>query len=131
MIFIRKILKILNHFLNHYSSKVGGKVVDVKVGDGVGAGVLSDSCMECKYCKMGEENACEKGFTRTYNAEPVHGHIKTGAGWTQGGYSGSMTMHRRYIVRVPHGYPLEMTGPILCAGIHPAQCGVACKICHC
>ena len=28
-----------------------------------------------------------------------------------------MTVHRRYIVRVPAGFPLEMTGPILCAGI--------------
>ena len=70
------------------------------------------------------------------------GHIKTGSGFTQGGYCRSMTVHRfffyfqlqnkrskrvswfehcslslrRYLVKVPVGYPLEKAGPILCAG---------------
>ena len=60
------------------------------------------------------------------------GHIKTGSGFTQGGYCRSMTVHRfflisnfnfnlnitfrRYLVKVPEGYPLEKAGPIFCAG---------------
>merc|ERR1719244_2298918 len=95
----------------------GVVVEDVNIGNEVGVGVISDSCMDCNQCSDGEEQACEKGVTMTYNNDTVHGHIQTGTGFSQGGYSGSMTVHRRYIVKVPMGYPLEKTGPILCAGI--------------
>merc|ERR1719481_2177926 len=105
------------HELAGIVTKVGCNVKDVSVGDEVGVGVISDSCMGCQQCDEGEEQACEKGVTMTYNNDTVHGHIKTGTGFTQGGYSGSMTIHRRYVVKVPKGYPLEKTGPILCAGI--------------
>ena len=113
---IAKYPLVPGHELAGIVTKVGSKVADVKVGDEVGVGVLSDSCMECGNCDEGEEQACEKGVSQTYNSDIVHGHIKTGTGFTQGGYCGSMTAHRRFIVKVPKGYPLEMTGPILCAG---------------
>ena len=41
-----------------------------------------------------------KGMTGTYNGAIVHGHIKTNSGHTFGGYSGSNTVHQRYIVKV-------------------------------
>jgi len=115
---ITKYPLVPGHELAGVVTKVGDKVGDVKVGDEVGIGCISDSCQDCTYCDIGEEQACAKGgHSMTYNADTVHGHIKTGTGFTQGGYCGSMTVHRQYIVKVPKGYPLEMTGPILCAGI--------------
>lgn len=36
---------------------------------------------------------------------------------TLGGYSGSMVVHERYVIKVPHDMPLEKVGPLLCAGI--------------
>ena len=61
---------------------------------------------------------CEKGgMTMTYNSETSHGHIKTNTGWTLGGYSGSQTVHERFIVKIPDGFPLDAAGPVFCAGI--------------
>jgi len=34
-----------------------------------------------------------------------------------GGYAGSEVAHEHFIIRIPDGYPLEMAGPVLCAGI--------------
>lgn len=105
------------HELAGVVTKVGKKVSDVAVGDQVGVGCISDSCQNCSSCCESEENFCEKGFTMTYNTPIEHGHIKTNTNHTLGGYSGSMTVDRQYIVKVPAGYSLEKTGPILCAGV--------------
>merc|ERR1711990_826671 len=114
---ISKYPLVPGHELAGVVTKVGSNVKDVKVGDNVGVGVLSDSCQNCGQCDDREEQACEKIASHTYNYDTVHGHIKTGSGFTQGGYCRSMTVHRRYLVKVPKGYPLEKAGPIFCAGI--------------
>jgi len=114
---ISKYPLVPGHELAGVVTKVGSNVKDVKVGDNVGVGVLSDSCQNCGQCDDREEQACEKIASHTYNYDTVHGHIKTGSGFTQGGYCRSMTVHRRYLVKVPEGYPLEKAGPIFCAGI--------------
>merc|ERR1712240_101445 len=88
-----------------------------KVGDRVGVGCIVDSCMGCDGCKAGEEHMCRKGMTGTYNGDIKHGHIATDSGWTYGGYSGSQTVHERFIVAIPDGFPLEAAGPVFCAGI--------------
>merc|ERR1712203_969217 len=36
---------------------------------------------------------------------------------TFGGYSSSHTVHQRFIVAIPEGFPLEAAGPVFCAGI--------------
>merc|ERR1719471_2819813 len=53
----------------------------------------------------------------TYDENIKHGHIETGSGWTFGGYSGSQTVHQRFIIKIPEGFPLEAAGPVFCAGI--------------
>jgi D-arabinose 1-dehydrogenase-like Zn-dependent alcohol dehydrogenase len=47
-----------------------------------------------------EEQFCSKGFTMTYNSDTKHGRIKTDVGFTYGGYSGNITVHRRFVVKV-------------------------------
>merc|ERR1712126_361167 len=105
------------HELAGIVTKVGANVTKVKVGDRVGVGCISDSCMNCEGCAEGEEHLCAGRMTSTYDRETNHGHIKTNTGWTFGGYSGSQTVHERYIVKIPDGYPLEAAGPVFCAGI--------------
>ncbi|XP_023321385.1 probable cinnamyl alcohol dehydrogenase [Eurytemora carolleeae] len=56
-------------------------------------------------------------MTMTYDTDIKHGHINTDSGYTYGGYSASQTVHQRYLVRIPEGYPLECAGPIFCAAI--------------
>lgn len=50
-------------------TEVGAKVTKVKVGDRVGVGCFIDACLDCKMCKKGEENYCEKGMTGTFNGK--------------------------------------------------------------
>jgi hypothetical protein len=47
-----------------------------------------------------EEQFCSKGFTMTYNSDTKHGRVKTDVGFTYGGYSGTTTLHRRFVVKV-------------------------------
>jgi hypothetical protein len=46
------------------------------------------------------ENYCAKGMTMTYNSSLDHGRIKTDSGYSYGGYSGSITVNRRFLVKV-------------------------------
>ena len=83
------------HELAGVVTSVGSKVTKVKVGDNVGVGCISDSCLNCDNCKTGEEHLCINGMTGTYNGQIKHGHIKTNSGWTFGGYSGTQTVHEK------------------------------------
>jgi len=105
------------HELAGIVTAVGANVTKHKVGDRVGVGCIVDSCFNCYSCKHGEEQMCLAGFSGTYNGNIKHGHIKTDVGWTLGGYSGSQTVHQRFIVKIPDGFPLEAAGPVFCAGI--------------
>jgi len=92
-------------------------VTKYKVGDHVGVGCISDSCLGCSSCDEGEEQWCAKGMTSTYDRPITHGHISTDSGWTFGGYSKSQTVNEKFIIKVPDGYPLAAAGPVFCAGI--------------
>jgi len=108
------------HELAGIVTEVGKNVRKVKIGDKVGVGCIVDSCMNCKQCEAGDENYCTSSagrMTSTYNGLTVHGHIKTNKHWTFGGYSGSQTVHQRYIIKIPDDFPLEAAGPVFCAGI--------------
>ena len=39
-------------------------------------------------------------MTSTYNDYITHGHIKTDSGYTFGGYSGSNTVNKKFIIKV-------------------------------
>ena len=83
------------HELAGVVEEVGASVTSCKVGDHVGVGCISDSCLECEACTKDQEHACLHGMTGTYNGQLTHGHIRTDLGWTLGGYSRSMTVHQR------------------------------------
>ena len=108
---------IPGHELAGVVTAVGKNVKDVRIGDNVGVGCISDSCMECSSCQVGEEQACVNGMTMTYNEPINHGHIATDSGYTYGGYSGSQTVNRRFLVKIPDNFPLAAAGPVFCAGV--------------
>merc|ERR1719397_1971547 len=108
------------HELAGVVTAVGANVTKYKIGDRVGVGCISDSCLGCPHCQAGEENWCAGNgsrMTSTYNGKTDQGHIKTHTGWTFGGYSRSMTVNQRFIISIPDGFPLEAAGPVFCAGI--------------
>jgi len=105
------------HELAGVVTEVGRDVTKYKVGDMVGVGCISDSCMSCAACAEGEEMWCAKGMSGTYNGHTTHGHIATDSGWTYGGYSRVQTVNQKFILKIPDGYPLQCAGPVFCAGI--------------
>ena len=94
-------------------SRIGSDVTDFAVGDRVGVGCLVDSCRECDSCLDGLEQYCEKGMTGTYGAKDR----RNGDTITQGGYSSSIVVDRRYVLRVPDSLDPAAVAPLLCAGV--------------
>jgi uncharacterized zinc-type alcohol dehydrogenase-like protein len=92
-------------------TKVGSAVKKYKVGDVGAVGCMVDSDGTCPECKAGLEQFCPN-LTLTYNFPDKH----TG-GVTYGGYSDSIVVDERFVLRVPAGLDLAGTAPLLCAGI--------------
>jgi len=92
-------------------TKVGSAVVKFKPGDLAAVGCLVDSDRTCPECQAGLEQFCQN-FTLTYNFPDKH----TG-GVTYGGYSDSVVVDERFVLRVPSNLDLAATAPLLCAGI--------------
>jgi uncharacterized zinc-type alcohol dehydrogenase-like protein len=92
-------------------TRVGASVSKYKVGDLVGVGCLVDSEGECPACKANEEQFCP-GSTFTYNSPDKHL-----GGVTYGGYSDSVVVDQRFVLRVPENLDPAGAAPLLCAGI--------------
>lgn len=90
---------------------VGNNVKKFKVGDLAGVGCMVDACLECRSCKEGLEQFCEKGFVGTYNSKE-----KDGAP-TYGGYSSSIVTREEFCLSIPKSLDLAAAAPLLCAGI--------------
>ncbi|MGK6350779.1 NAD(P)-dependent alcohol dehydrogenase [Parapedobacter sp. DT-150] len=93
-------------------TRVGDHVTKFNVGDLAAVGCMVDSCRECDSCKEGLEQYCEQGNTLTYNSPDKHLNVQT-----FGGYSESIVVDERYVLRVPDNLDLAATAPLLCAGI--------------
>lgn len=91
-------------------TKTGSNVMKFKVDDRVGVGVMVNSCKSCEYCHQDLENYCPK-MIFTYNAQN-HDGTKT-----YGGYSNTIVVDERFVVRIPDGMPGDGCAPLLCAGI--------------
>jgi uncharacterized zinc-type alcohol dehydrogenase-like protein len=93
-------------------SRVGSSVTRYKAGDRVGVGCFVDSCRDCKSCREGLEQFCERGMTGTYNSMERDGKTPT-----FGGYSDKIVVDEKYVLRIPESIPLDKAAPLLCAGI--------------
>jgi len=91
---------------------VGSAVTKFKSGDLVGVGCMVDSDGTCPNCKAGFEQFCQNAIF-TYNSPDKH---KT-APVTYGGYSSSIVVDQRFVLRVPPNLDLAGVAPLLCAGI--------------
>ena len=92
---------------------IGGDVTRFEVGDTVGIGCMVDSCQRCASCAEGLEQYCENGFVGTYN-----GATKDPPGHTLGGYSQSIVVSEKFVLKIRHPEAqLPAVAPLLCAGI--------------
>jgi len=79
---------------------------------------MVDSCLNCAACNHGEEQMCVKQVG-TYGGKDLNGRAATypKGQRTVGGYTTKMVVHERFGVLLPKEYPLEMAGPLMCAGV--------------
>lgn len=81
----------------------GNAVKNLKVGDTVGLGWMSSSCMSCSECMSGDHNLCS-------NSEgTIIGR--------HGGFAEYVRSHWSWAIPIPKGTDLSKTGPLLCGGI--------------
>src|SRR5580704_14639616 len=92
-------------------SQVGSAVSRFKPGDLAAVGCLVDSDRTCPECRAGLEQFCPN-FTLTYNFPDKHL-----GGVTYGGYSESIVVDQKFVLRVPTNLNLAGVAPLLCAGI--------------
>jgi uncharacterized zinc-type alcohol dehydrogenase-like protein len=92
-------------------TKVGSAVTKFKPGDLVAVGCLVDSDGTCPKCRAGLEQFCPN-LTLTFNMPDKHL-----GGVTYGGYSESIVVDQRFVLRVPSNLSLAGAAPLLCAGI--------------
>ena len=92
-------------------TQVGSAVTKYKPGDLAGVGCMVDSDGTCPNCQTGLEQFCPN-MTLTYNSPDKHL-----GGVTYGGYSDSIVVDERFVLRVPTNLDLPGVAPLLCAGI--------------
>ena len=91
---------------------LGSEALQHRKGDLVGVGCLVDSCRACPACRAGNEMFCEKGVTFSFDS------LEKGRNtWTYGGYSTSMIVDERYVLRMPKELDPAKASPLLCGGI--------------
>ena len=93
-------------------TKVGPAVTKYKPGDIAAVGCLVDSDGTCPQCKAGLEQFCPN-LTLTFGSSDKHGTAPV----TYGGYSDSIVVDERFVLRVPSNLNLAGAAPLLCAGI--------------
>lgn len=92
-------------------TKVGSAVTQYQPGDLAAVGCMVDSDGTCRHCKDNFEQFCQN-LTLTYNSTDKHL-----GGVTYGGYSDSIVVDERFVLRVPPNLDLAGVAPLLCAGI--------------
>ncbi|MGA2541867.1 MAG: NAD(P)-dependent alcohol dehydrogenase [Verrucomicrobiota bacterium] len=92
-------------------TKVGAAVAKYKPGDLAAVGCMVDSDGTCPHCRSGLEQFCPN-MTLTFNSPDKHL-----GGVTYGGYSESIVVDERFVLRVPANLNPAGAAPLLCAGI--------------
>jgi alcohol dehydrogenase (NADP+) len=93
-------------------TNVGSEVTRFRAGDLVGVGCLVDSDGTCSNCQAGLEQFCPNQVL-TYGSPDKHGAAPV----TYGGYSESIVVDQRFVLRIPSNLDPAAAAPLLCAGI--------------
>jgi len=90
--------------------QIVGRVLDVgeeaarfRTGDRVGIPWLAWTCGECRYCRSGRENLCDRARFTGYQLD--------------GGYAELAAADERFCFPIPEDYPDLQAAPLLCAGL--------------
>src|SRR5262249_36791950 len=83
--------------------RVGERARRFAVGQRVGVPWLGWTCGECRYCRAGCENLCDRPRFTGYSLD--------------GGYAEYLSADHRYCFPIPEGYSDAEAAPLLCAGL--------------
>ena len=72
-------------------------------GDRVGVPWLGWTCGECRFCRSGRENLCDRAVFTGYGRD--------------GGFAQLAVADERFCFPIPEGYPDLQAAPLLCAGL--------------
>jgi alcohol dehydrogenase (NADP+) len=105
----------VGHEIVGIAVRVGSKAVGgIKVGDRVGVGAQSESCLgrkgDCEECSTGNERYCPRHNTGTYNGIFMNG------GKSYGGYALYNRTPSNFVVKIPDGLSSAEAAPMLCGG---------------
>ncbi|KIV93902.1 hypothetical protein PV10_05078 [Exophiala mesophila] len=108
---------VVGHEIVGIAVRVGSKASNgIKVGDTVGVGAQSDSCLNrdsqfaCTECKEENENYCTR-ITGTYGSKFSNGDKSFG------GYALYHRCPSHFVFKIPDGLAPEFAAPMLCAGV--------------
>lgn len=82
---------------------IGREVPNLKIGDHVGLGWFSSSCMHCMQCMGGSHHLC--------------GSVRGTIVGRHGGFADYVRGHWSWAIPLPEGIDLDKAGPLLCGGI--------------
>ena len=82
---------------------VGDAVKNVAVGQQVGLGWFSSSCMACEWCLSGDHNLCHD------SEQTIIGRY--------GGFADKVRAHQNWVFPLPDGLNPETAGPLFCGGV--------------
>jgi len=98
-----KLPLVLGHQIVGHVVAAGEGAERHAVGDRVGVPWLGWTCGECRYCRSGRENLCERARFTGYDLD--------------GGYAEHAVCDERFCLRIPDDYPDLEAAPLLCAGL--------------
>ena len=82
---------------------LGEGVTGFRLGERVGVPWLGHTCGQCRYCRNGRENLCDRPAFTGYTLD--------------GGYAESVVADSRYCLPLPSRYTDAQAAPLLCAGL--------------
>ncbi len=94
---------ILGHEVIGRITAVGPSAKGLKVGQPVGVGWYSGSCMHCRQCLSGSQHLCPEAQAT------IVGH--------RGGFASHVRAHWAWAIPLPEKLNLAEAGPLLCGGI--------------
>ncbi|HEU6444981.1 MAG TPA: zinc-dependent alcohol dehydrogenase family protein [Gaiellaceae bacterium] len=98
-----KLPLVLGHQIVGMVDEVGAGAERHSRGDRVGIPWLGWTCGECRYCRSGRENLCDRARFTGYHLD--------------GGFAEAAVADSRFCFRLPDGYPVLQAAPLLCAGL--------------
>ena len=98
-----KLPLVLGHEIVGTVAGLGADVRGWTLGERAGVPWLGWTCGECRYCRTGRENLCQRARFTGYHLD--------------GGYTEYTVADARYVFRIPADYQDLEAAPLLCAGL--------------